>query len=243
MDNNNDPDSEYAEHFDTVPVVIVSVPSWHWDIHPDDYADLIKPLLDDALAESTDGLEVRLTIQNYQIGSAAEWSRTLAIVVEHAGPTASFLASLVTIAPFALRLVKKFRNQNDIELAEHPEDEDSLPPRASPPRIGLPLVIGLAGMHYMQTYGSLDDVSINWFTRATDRLGSIGHPSGRETYVIKFTRGNENIVYHVTSEGRCTEHYYLAGGRMLALEIPNWLDEDPYHHPRQLSAGRVDERF
>ncbi len=239
----NDPSPEYAQYFETVPAVIVCVPPWHWHIDPVDYANLIKPLIDETVAESTDGHELHARVQNYQIGSAAEWSRTLAIVIEHAGPTTSFLASVVTIAPFALRLMKKLRIQNDLQTAEPSENESDVPPKAPPPSIGLPMVIGMASLHYRATYGPLEGVSINWFVRATDHLGSVEHPSGTETYILRLARDGENFIYHVTGEGRCTEHYYSAGGRMLALEIPNWLDEDPYHHPRQLATGRIDDQL
>lgn len=218
----NDPGSEYAQYFDTVPAVIVCVPSWYWDIQPDDYAGLIRPLTEDPLPESTDGIEIHVRIQTYQIGSAAEWSRTMAVVIEYAGPTVSFLAGLVTVAPYVLKVMKTLRDHNNTQMAGKSGNEGDQPLNAPPPALGLPMAIGLAGLHYQATYGPLEGVSVNWFARATDHLGSIEHPSGRETYVIKVENNHENFIYHITGEGRCTEHFYLAGHRLISLDIPNW---------------------
>jgi hypothetical protein len=232
---------EFAEYFDRVPAVFVSVPSQHRDIHPDDFANQIRPIVEETFGVDP---EVALTaqVQKYQIGSAAEWSRTLAIVIEQAIPTASFLASVVTIAPVVQRLLRRLRDHNTIEMADFIQDESGLIPSAVPPKIGLPMAIGLAGAHYQATYSALQGVSINWFARATDHMSSVEHPSGRETYIIKLEKDHENFIYHISGEGRCTEHFYLAGHRLIPLNIPNWLDEVPYDHPRQLAVGRVDEQ-
>lgn len=148
MDRQGDEAPGFVERFDTVPAVLVRVPSWLWDTPPDEYAERIAPIIRETLDHTADEINLRHRVQTYQIRSAAEWSRTLAIVIEHAEPALSYIFSLITIAPYALKLVKKVRNQNQSELSNKQDDASGLPPNAPSPTFGLPIVIGLAAGHY-----------------------------------------------------------------------------------------------
>jgi hypothetical protein len=240
MDRQDDEAPEYAEYFDTVPAVLVQVPSWQWNTQPDEYAGQMDPIIREVLGDATDEIDLRHRVQIYQIGSAAEWSRTLAIVIEHAEPALSYISSLITIAPYALKLAKRVRDQNQSELSSKPDDAAGLPPKSPAPTFGLPILIGLAARHYQATHSSLGEVGIRWFVRSTDRLGSIGHPTGTETYTVTFNRGEETVIYCITAEGRCTEHLYVMKDRVISLEVPNWLDDQPWDQLKLLASGRFE---
>jgi hypothetical protein len=156
----DDPSPEFAEYFDKESALIVTVPTWHWDIHPDEFAAQIKPLVEEALRDADAGSDLRVRVQPYQIGSSAEWSRTLAVVIENALPAVSFIANLVAIAPFAVKIAQKLRGHNNAQLAEQADADTGLHLRVPTSKLGLPIVIGPTGMHYQATYGSLDTAVI-----------------------------------------------------------------------------------
>jgi hypothetical protein len=225
--------------FDRDAAIIISAASWDWDIDPSDFANQIQPDLDETLKADPGSVDIRARIHLHQTGSAAEWSRDLVVVFEATGPVLDYISSLIEIAGVGMVLTNRLRERNRTEMAERENNVETSRLNAPPPTITLPIAIGLAASHYQSNYGPIENTEMLWNARGGLPYASVESPTGNETYTVTIRRNGDVILYTINGEGCCIEHLLITPERVICLQVPDFLNDDPWNRPRQLASGRL----
>lgn len=233
----------YANDLDRRPAVIVPVP--RDPTKPtldysaaDTYMQHLQELVDTVVADQKYLPPSTVHIGRYQIGSAAEWSGTVAVLLDYAPEALSIGADLIAYAQLALAIAMKIReSRSHATVDDQPTDADPQVVKR-PPSLNLPALLGLATEHYGRHYGSIDNVDVRWHARVPNVLGaSVGHPVGNETYTFDVNTSMASYVYIVAAEGQALDHFYAVKDRIVPLQLPNWLDLDPFAFPQSWQTG------
>lgn len=229
---------EEGPRFDQIPAIVFTVPSWNREIRPEEFGKHLQNIVEGVAQTSALSSKVQYRVQYHQIGSAAEWSRTVAIVLEVSAPIVGYLSGLATIAQFALEIIQVFREKEKRESFDQ-ASEDGVVPDFHHPGIGLQVALGIAASHYRGNYGELKRVEAFWHVRTNDRPDAVAFPWGSEIYTITLLQEDERFVYTIRGDGECIEHLMVSGHRVLPLDLPNFLGVESWEHLRCSESGRI----
>lgn len=228
---------------DRRPAIIVSVPRDPSkptldSLDADVYSKRLQEVVDSVIEEYEESNLRAARISHYQISSAAEWSGTLAVVFDHAPAVLSIGANLIAYAQAAIAIANRVRESNLPQLSYDQAGQDPVMFDLSNPIVDFPVVAGLVAKHYEEHYGDIEEASVKWHARIRSALGgSIAHPVGGEVYTVNVRNGKESFVYIVTAEGQALEHFFATKRTIVPLQLPNWLNLDPFDFPQTWSSG------
>lgn len=177
-------------------------------------------------------------VGRYQIGSAAEWTYTFAIVWEAAQYTPDIAAEIVDWAMRFEFLFIRLKPGSSEPVPEGSTEKDKpLSLRPTELAVTQPAIVSLALSHYHSKYGRVESVDVSWFMRGSQYIDSVSQPSGRETYTVDIHDETSHYVYVVTGKAEPLEHFLLSAGRLHPLEEPIWLGREPSNRFNVSASG------
>lgn len=191
----------------------------------EEFVGVLYSATESAIASVDGGREVDFTIEKYQIGSAAEWTQTFAVIVNAFPAIVSQGADLITWA-LAMReavvTIRGYLRERELASGRNPNV------KTPEPVVNMPFVVGMCLSHFQETVGDLDRISMSRHLRTSKGyLSSAEHPAGYETYTIGIRKGTANYIFVVLSNGRCVEHFVIESSKIKLLSLPDWLREQP----------------
>jgi hypothetical protein len=170
----------------------------------------------------------------YETGpSAQSWPQFFFEIYQQAEPIISGVDSLISVADVIRQIVSRIKASHERRMENTPENidggADAIAPQERHARVvlTLPALVALCYADLHRRHGRGGEISIVVFPRNRwAGYGSVEHPAGGETYVIRFAAVDSDYFYLVDGWGNVSEHYRTEGDDLILLPFPDLLLDD-----------------